>query len=210
MLRNKAFINNTNRYDDWFERNSTAYACELKAFEKLGIKGLSVEIGVGTGKFAEPLGITLGVEPTPQMFHKAKELGIDIIQGIAEELPLSSDTFDWVMMVTTICFVTDPEKAMAEMFRITKHGGRCAIGLVDKDTELGGMYLAKKDKSDFYKEATFYSAEEVIRCMTKAGYANIGAYQTLTGTSVKDIEEPLKGHGKGGFVVIYGEKPSPS
>jgi len=210
MLKNKAFINNTDSYDDWFNRNSTAYACELKAFEKLSISGRSIEIGVGTGKFAEPLGIKLGVEPTPQMFTKAKSLGIDIIQGIAEELPLASDTFDWVLMVTTICFVTDPEKAMAEMFRIAKQGGRCAIGLVDKETELGRMYLEKKDKSEFYKEATFYSAEEVIACMSKAGFSDIKSYQTLTGTSVKEIKEPIYGYGKGGFVVIYGEKPSPS
>lgn len=209
MLRNKAFIQNTDRYDEWFDRNSIAYECELKAFHKLNITGKSIEIGVGTGKFAKPLGIKLGIEPTPQMFVKAKELGIDIIQGTAEDLPLISDTFDWVMMVTTICFVTDPKKTMTEMFRINKPGGKCAIGLVDKDTELGRMYL-EKDKSDFYKEATFYSSEEVIACMKGAGYVNINAYQTLTDTSVSKVQEPVEGYGKGGFVVIYGEKPSPS
>jgi len=210
MLRNKAFIQNTDKYDDWFDRNSVAYQCELKAFQKLGIKGRSIEIGVGTGKFAEPLGITMGIEPTSQMYSRAKALGIDIIEAIAEDLPLQNNCFDWVMMVTTICFVTDPEKCMKEIYRIAKQGGKCAIGLVDKDTELGKLYLAKKDKSEFYKEATFYSSDEVITIMKRAGFTNIGAFQTLTGTSANTLQEPVNGYGKGGFVVIYGEKPNPS
>jgi len=205
MIKNSAFINNTDRYDHWFEKNSIAYKSELKAFEKLNISGKSIEIGVGTGKFAKPLGITIGIEPTSQM-HKRTE-GIDIIEGIAENLPLLSESFDWVIMVTTICFVNDHKKAMSEMHRILKSGGNCAVGLVDKDTELGAIYLTKKDKSEFYKEATFFSSEDVIDCMTSAGFKNINAYQTLTSMDITAPEEPLKGYGKGGFVVIYGEKP---
>lgn len=204
MIKNSAFINNTDRYDDWFEKNHVAYLSELKAFEKLGISGKSIEIGVGTGKFAKPLEIDIGIEPTSQMYKRTE--GIDIIEGVAENLPLLNESFDWVIMVTTICFVNDHKKAMSEMHRILKQGGKCAIGLVDKDTELGAVYLAKKDKSEFYKEATFFSSEDVIDCMTGAGFRNIGAYQTLTSMNITAPEEPYEGYGKGGFAVIYGEK----
>lgn len=207
MLRNKAFLNNTDKYDDWFDRNTGAYKSEVKAFSMLNIGGKAVEIGAGTGKFAEPLGIKLGVEPTGRMYEKALALGIDIVEGVAEALPLRSSYFDWAVMVTTICFVNDPSKSMSEAFRILKSGGGCAIGLVDKDTVLGRKYLEKKDSSDFYREAVFYSSEDVISCLTRAGFTRIGAYQTLTGKDINAVEEPLEGYGRGGFAVIYGFKP---
>lgn len=207
MLKNKAFINNTEKYDDWFDRNSSAYLSEVKAFQKLNISGRTIEIGVGTGKFAEPLGIKTGVEPTRSMYERAGTLGIDIIEGVAEALPLRTGFFDWTVMVTTICFVNDPQKSMDEMLRILKSGGGCAIGLVDKDTELGGRYLEKKDKSDFYKEAVFYSSDDIIGYMKNSGFKGIGAWQTLTGTDISKVQEPEAGCGKGGFAVIYGFKP---
>jgi len=45
------------------------------------VPGLSIEIGVGTGKFAEPLGITYGVEPSENMYKIAQKLNINIIKG---------------------------------------------------------------------------------------------------------------------------------
>lgn len=206
MLNNKAFIHNTDRYDEWFDKNINAYQSELKAIRKLGINGKSIEIGAGTGKFAKPLGIKLGIEPTREMYLRAVDIGMDIAAGTAEELPLRSGHFDWVLMVTTICFVTDTGKSMAEMLRILKKGGKCAIALVDKDTELGRKYLAKKAESEFYKDAVFYSAGEVVSCMKKAGLSNIYAWQTLADPSLQDVEEPKQGFGTGGFAVICGEK----
>jgi len=207
MLKNKAFKQHTEKYDDWFDKNSNAYLCELKTFETLNIQGNSIEIGIGTGKFAAPLRIPIGVEPTSQMYEKSIELGIDIIEAVAEALPLRSRHFDWVVMVTTICFVSDPAKSMSEMHRVLKSGGKCAIGLVDRETELGRVYLDKKDKSDFYKEATFFSSEEVIKLLNDAGFVDIKAIQTLTDITMTSVEEPTAGYGKGGFVVIYGVKP---
>jgi ubiquinone/menaquinone biosynthesis C-methylase UbiE len=206
MLKNKAFVKNTDKYDDWFDKNSNAYISEIKAFQTLSISGKSIEIGVGTGKFAIPLNITTGIEPTSQMYEKAVSQGIDIIEAIAEELPIRTGTYDWTMMVTTICFVNDPKKCMSEMHRILKKGGKCAIGLVDKDSPLGAMYLAKKDKSEFYQEATFYSATDVINCMTDAGFTDIQTVQTLSSLDITQPEEPRKGHGEGGFVVVSGTK----
>jgi ubiquinone/menaquinone biosynthesis C-methylase UbiE len=206
MIRNSAFKLNTNKYDQWFDINSAAYHSEIKAFQKLGISGKAIEIGIGTGKFAVPLGIRTGVEPTSQMYQKAAAQGLDIIAGTAENLPILSDTYDWAVMITTICFVNDPQKSAREMHRILKEGGRCAVGFVDKDTPLGAKYLAKKDKSDFYKEAVFYSASDVEDIIVKAGFTEITAWQTLFDPSMSETEEPQEGFGRGGFAVISGKK----
>ncbi len=99
MPRIDAFENHSDAYDDWFDKNSEAYAAELKAVKQLlpvsPAQGL--EVGVGSGKFAVPLGIKIGVEPSAQMAAKAKKLGIDVHSGVAEALPFSADQFDFVL-----------------------------------------------------------------------------------------------------------------
>lgn len=204
MIRNTAFKNFTDDYQAWFDKNKLVYEAELDAFKSLEIQGLSVEIGSGTGKFTKPLGITLGVEPTKEMFSRSE--GFPVLQGIAEDLPLLSDTFDWVVMVTTICFVTDPVKACEEMLRILKPGGKCAIGFVDAESELGKQYQKKKKKSLFYKEATFYTTEEIISVLKRTGFKNMNARQTLMPTSEGVDFSTVPGAGDGGFVIISAKK----
>jgi SAM-dependent methyltransferase len=48
-----------------------------------------VEIGVGTGLFAVPLGILIGVEPSPRMAELARYRGIEVLENVAEELPFA-------------------------------------------------------------------------------------------------------------------------
>ena len=67
----------------------------------------SLEIGVGTGRFAEALKIRYGVDPAPKMLELARPRGIDTVLGYAEKLPFHNDTFDSVFMITTLCFVQD-------------------------------------------------------------------------------------------------------
>ena len=63
-----AFDENTLEYDQWFEKHSSVYQCELLAVQKAVPKNKTgIEIGVGTGRFAEPLNIKFGVEPSENM-----------------------------------------------------------------------------------------------------------------------------------------------
>ncbi len=50
----------------------------------------AVEIGAGSGKFALPLGIEFGIEPSDKMRKAAKKRGIEAADGVAENLPLGS------------------------------------------------------------------------------------------------------------------------
>jgi hypothetical protein len=53
------------KYDEWFDKNKFAYESELQAIkELLPINKNGIEIGVGSGRFASPLGIKLGVDPS--------------------------------------------------------------------------------------------------------------------------------------------------
>ena len=193
-------------YDEWFRKNAEKYEVELEVIRRLlpsyEVKG--VEIGVGSGKFAGPLGIKLGVEPSHKMALKAKKLGIKVTEGVAENLPFSDVRFDLVLMVTTICFVDDVIKSFHEAYRVLKAGGCIIVGFVDKNSELGGYYAAKRERSKFYKDATFFSAKKVLELLKKVGFSVEKINQTLIpGDLQKTI---LDGFGKGAFVAIKGLK----
>jgi len=196
-------------YDQWFIENSFAYLSETDAIRRfIPDSGLGVEIGAGTGRFSIPFGIRLGIEPSVEMTRIAKSRGIYIARAVAEELPFADRTIDYVLIVTTICFLTDLPAAFKEIHRVLKPGGRVIIGFIDRESPLGKKYELMKGSSRFYKGATFYSASQVMNILTTAGFSDYKLCQTIF-SNPKDMVkyDPVQeGHGKGGFVVLRGIK----
>jgi len=196
-------------YEQWFERHPWVYKSELAAVQALiPLKGEGVEIGVGTGRFAAPLGIKTGVEPSAKMAAVARQRGIKVVDARAESLPFNDAFFDYAVIITTICFLDDVPAALKEVFRILKPSGSLIIGFVDKDSVLGRQYQEKKDKSKFYRSARFYSPGEVTSMAQEAGFKRFQYVQTLFG-DIREMDriDPLKeGVGHGSFVVIKAVK----
>jgi SAM-dependent methyltransferase len=197
-------------YDDWFDRHEAAYQSELRALRAaLSEEGEGLEVGVGTGRFAGPLGIDHGVDPSPEMRTRARERGIQVKDGVAEELPYPDECFDLVLMTTTLCYLDDPEAACQEVRRVLRPGGAFVIGFIDRDGPLGRRYEEQKGESVFYAPARFHAAREVARLLQEAGFEELRACQTLFSTPGTMTEpDPVRaGHGEGGFVVLRGEIP---
>ncbi|MBL7178337.1 MAG: class I SAM-dependent methyltransferase [Desulfobacteraceae bacterium] len=197
------------QYEEWFVENRWVYEVELRAVKAmLPAKGHGVEIGVGTGRFAEPLGIKIGVEPSKRMREIAQKRGIQVLGGVAEELPFDDSEFDFVLMVTTVCFVDDINRALLEAHRVLSHEGILIIGFVDRNSMVGQTYLSRQNENVFYKEATFFSVDELVKIMDQSGFIDLTFKQTIFQTlSETTRDEPVKsGHGEGSFVVIRGRK----
>ena len=102
------FEKHADRYEQWFERNRYAYQSELQAVKSLlPPRGIGIEIGVGSGRFAAPLGIQIGRERSTATAMVARQRGIQVVQAVAEALPFMDGTFDYALMVTTLCFRDD-------------------------------------------------------------------------------------------------------
>ncbi|MDI3310108.1 MAG: class I SAM-dependent methyltransferase [Thermoanaerobacterium sp.] len=209
MPKISAFEKHFDRYEEWFEKNEYAYQSELDAVKLLMPKfEKGLEVGIGTGKFAVPLGIKSGVEPSYQMRKIALERGLNVVDGVAENLPFEDNSFDLVLMVTTVCFVDDVLKSFKECFRVLKNSGTILIGFVDKESTIGKIYQANKEKSLFYKEATFYSTSEIVELLYEAGFKNFNFSQTIFKKldEIKEKEPVRYGFGKGSFIVISAKK----
>lgn len=203
------FEKSAQEYDDWFILHELAYRSELAAVKALLPQaGHGLEIGVGTGRFAGPIGIKVGVEPARAMAEIARTRGIRVIQGYAEALPFADSSFDFTLMVTVLCFLQNLGQAMREVTRVLKPRGRLIIGMIDPGSPLGRSYEANKEKSKFYRQAGFHPARQVLKWLLDLGYQNLKTCQTI----FQDVEtltapEPVKeGHGEGGFVVISAQK----
>ena len=203
MAKIESFNKHSKEYDEWFIKNQNIYLAELNAIKSLVPSDkFGVEIGVGTGRFALPLGIKVGIDPSEKMAEISRRRGIQVYEGTAEQLPYNNETFDFVLLVTTICFVDDLEESFKEAYRVLKNEGFIIVGFVDKESELGKRYQLNRKKSKFYKDATFYSAKEVIEFLKKTNFENVVIRQTVFPSWAGRIDSVEDGYGKGSFVII--------
>ena len=196
-------------YDRWFDAHTYAYESEVLAVRSLlpqGGKGL--EVGVGTGRFASRLGIKVGVEPARAMAAIARDRDIEVYETTAEELPFTNGSFDFVFMVTAICFFSDPLRALRKGSRVLKPLGHIVVGMIDKDSPVGKSYEDRRSESVFYQYAHFYSVTQVIDWLIRSGFGAIKTRQTIfkRPEEMTALEPVKEGYGEGGFVVIAAQK----
>ena len=200
-----AFEGATGRYEAWFRDHHNAYRAEVRAVEELmPAAGRGMEVGVGTGRFAAPLGIRIGIDPSPAMLRIARTRGVDGVVGVGEALPFPDAAFDVVLLVTTVCFLDDFDVAFREARRVLASRGGIVVGFVDRSSALGRTYLERREENPFYREATFYTVDEVVDGLERAGFGAFEYRQTLSGPlrETGPTEPIQEGHGAGSFVVV--------
>ncbi|MEN8222451.1 MAG: class I SAM-dependent methyltransferase [Acidobacteriota bacterium] len=209
MPKINAFDSFPDEYDAWFDNESSIYDLELKVIKNmLPQKGKGIEIGSGTGRFSLPIGIKIGVEPSHPMGVIAAGKGLGVIGGIAESLPVKSESFDFVLYNTVICFFDSLRLAFLESYRVLRPGGNVIVGFIDRESYLGDIYNREKDKSRFFKDAGFYSVPEISSILNTSGYHSLEYAQTLIfDKSNKTLSDKISnGYGEGSYVTVKGYK----
>ncbi|MCK4759718.1 MAG: class I SAM-dependent methyltransferase [Candidatus Aminicenantes bacterium] len=195
---------NWQEYDGWYNSHPAIYQSELNVLKKIIPSGVGLEIGVGTGRFASLLSSRFGLDPSFHMLKLAKERGIEVVQGFGEELPFKNDTFNFVIIVFTIEFADDPLRFLEEATRTLKKRGALILGILDKKSSWGKYYKRKQVQSKYYKDFRYFSPEEILQLFKNIPVEFKAAFQTLLQPppDIKNTEKPVKGFGRGGFVVL--------
>jgi ubiquinone/menaquinone biosynthesis C-methylase UbiE len=195
---------NWQEYDEWYDTHQPLYRSEIKALEKVMPSGWGLEIGVGTGRFASPLSVRYGLDPSFNMLKLAKQRNINVIQGFGENLPFKNESFHYVLIVFTIELVDDPPRFLKEAARTLKKDGTLILGIMDRNSLWGEFYEQKAAQGESYAGFSFLTPEEILEIFKNIDVEFEEAFQTLfqTPPDIKDIEQPKRGFGKGGFVVL--------
>ncbi|TRZ48695.1 MAG: class I SAM-dependent methyltransferase [Dehalococcoidia bacterium] len=200
-------------YDAWFDgEGKLIFAIEVQAFQEV-LPFLSkpwLEVGVGSGRFAQTLGIETGVDPSIKLLNMARGRGIAVFLGRGEQEPLVAESFGTVFFIVTLCFVSSPLAVLREAYRILQPGGKVVLGLVLAESPWGRFYESKKKQGhSFYQRATFYRYDEAVGLLGQAGFTVEKVMATLfqKPSEVGYMELPREGFSPdAGFTVIMAGK----
>lgn len=98
-----------------------------------------LDVGCGPGGLTSVLVERVGaadvaaVDPSVPFVAACRERhpGVDVRQGVAEELPYADATFDVSLASLVVGFMSDPVAGAGEMRRVTRPGGRVALSFWD-------------------------------------------------------------------------------
>jgi len=119
---------------------------EIRRETLKGLSGVVVEIGFGTGLNLPyyPAAVEKVIAVDPERFHDRYMAGefkaqreaaehpevdirrsplVEFLKTSAESLPFADQSIDHVVSTWTLCSVSDPDKALAEVARVLKPGG---------------------------------------------------------------------------------------
>ena len=102
--------------------------------------GRVLELGIGPGFnlpfYGPAVREVVGVDPAMALLdmarHRDAAFPVELLEGVAEALPIESESIDTVVCTWTLCSVPDPGRALADVRRVLRPGGRllfCEHGL---------------------------------------------------------------------------------
>ncbi len=211
----QVFDSHASEYDAWYdtEAGKAIFAMEVDCLKPLlhSYSRPYLEVGVGSGRFAQALGIEYGVEPAPALAHMAKARGVKVTEATGEELPFPDKMFGGLLMAFTLCFLDNPQKALQEAWRVLQPEGGLVLGLILRDSPWAEFYAKKgKEGHPIYSQARFFSKDEVEHLLRLSGFKELRYRSVLfqpPGLSIYHTEKPTEGYFKdASFVSIVCQK----
>lgn len=159
-----------------FDQVSLVYDETRQPLDPETVRGLSdylnehgwksiLEVGVGTGRIAQPLGElgfhVVGVDASHGMLARAAKKGIPyLVRGTAKSLPFRDRSFDVSLFVHVLHVLDDPGSGIREAHRVSRSG---VLAVMDRPQET--------EKTDRPREPT---AREIIRgVLAEAGFPDV-------------------------------------
>ncbi len=199
------------RYDAWFEseRGRALFESEVHCLRQVsaGLPRPWLDVGVGTGRFAQALGIDMGVDPAPSALRYADKRDVKVLPSLGEALPFGDGEFGAVFIIVTLCFADDPAALLREARRVVSKEGSVVLGIVPAESSWGRFYRERAAVGHlFYSQARFFTLAELAQLARGAGLRPERSASTLfqePGRSQYEVEPPREDEdGSAGFVAM--------
>lgn len=139
-----------------------------------------LDVGCGDGIYlveaARCGAVASGVDISEAMLIVARKraadagVTVDLGFGDVQALPFDDDSFDILFAINVLCFVPDPQKAVAEISRVLAPGGRLVIGELSRwNTWAAWRRFRGWLGSTTWRHANFYSARQLTNLLLGAG-----------------------------------------
>ena len=177
---------NPEEYDAWYKTPLGALSDKLEkelVFSVIDVDAgeAALDVGCGTGSYTIELAKlgadVVGIDSSEEMLAwariKAQKADIEasFMAADATNLPFPDSSFDTVISNGLLCFLKEPEKALIEMRRVLKPGGRLVVGVLNRWSpwaffrRIKGLF-----KDTIYNQAHFISPPELEGLLKRAGF----------------------------------------
>jgi len=171
-------------YDKWYVTPIGQYVDETEKEQVFFLwqtqKGLVLDLGCGTGNYILELIKrqikVIGLDASFSMLLLGKKPlpSACLVQADALILPFKDKVFDGVLSITLFEFLSSPQTALREIYRILKPGGEVVIGTMNT---FSLWFLFKRLKTLFtetaYRYDRFYTINQLKKLLKQAGFKNI-------------------------------------
>jgi ubiquinone/menaquinone biosynthesis C-methylase UbiE len=214
------------RYDAWF---TTPMGTLIKHYETDLVTGMLrpapderiLDAGCGTGIFTQDIIATgarvVGLELSRPMLRRAvgrfRDRPFQGVQGDMTHLPFSANTFEKTISVTALEFIEDAERAVRELFRVTRPGGYVVVATLNSLSPWAGRRKAAGRKGHpLFSTAIFRSPVEMRALSPVRGILRTAIF--FEKDDPDDLAQEKEGKGRsadldtGAFIAIGWRKPA--
>lgn len=135
-------------------------ACADREVERI------VEVGGGSGRAAREVDAAV-LDPARGMLERARDRGLETVQGSADRLPLADASVDAVLIVDALHHFPAHDRCLAEAARVLAPGGVLVVREFDRSTRRGWLTDVAEQLIGF--DSTFYTAAELQDAIDAAG-----------------------------------------
>jgi ubiquinone/menaquinone biosynthesis C-methylase UbiE len=179
------------------------------------------DAGCGTGVFtldflsrgARVVGLDISKPMLEVANQKARIYPFRSIQGDMLYLPFKNEVFDKTASITALEFIEDAQKAVDELFRVTRPGGWVVLGTLNSLSPWAARRKAKTEKH-VLQEAYFRSPQDLLQLTPAKGLTKTVVHflKNEDPIKAKTIEQAGQSQNldTGAFVAVKWQKPSTS
>jgi ubiquinone/menaquinone biosynthesis C-methylase UbiE len=180
-----------------------------------------LDAGCGTGIFTMDYmargAVVAGLDISEPMLRlatkKAAGFPFSAVRGDMLYLPFKDNAFDKVVSVTALEFIADGRKAVDELFRVTRPGGRVVAATLNSLSPWAARRRAKTQRGQRHilEDAFFRSPEELLTCSPFKGKVDTCIHFKKDEAPEQALKIEQQGRSlelrTGAFVAIWWDKP---